>query len=243
MSRIISAKHRSKPSRAPSAKPRRERAATRFCRPRDCWSNAPHVAMIGAERVTITEFDRWVETADESFAYELRDGVVYSFASGTVVHGRLCTRLGVWLHHVVEPPCEVFLGLLPVRQHPERPSSVIPDVLVTCEEPSLSQMYVTSPKLVVEVLSSTSVVNDFIRKPQVYEAASSIEELLLVDSRTMWARVFRRDDAASSKWRVRGSRPPIPRSNFDLSNSRSPSPNSTTVFSNPPNARSSRETP
>jgi Uma2 family endonuclease len=145
--------------------------------------------------MTIAEFDTWVESASEGFTYELHDGVVYSFASGSVSHGRLCTRLGGWLITAVTPPCEVFVGSLSVRRNPERPSSVVPDALVTCEEPRSQQIYVTAPKLVVEVISPTSVVNDLIRKPRIYNAVPSIKEYLLVDSRSMWARVFRRDDA------------------------------------------------
>jgi len=151
--------------------------------------------MIEPKRMTIAEFDTWVETADEGFNYELHDGVVYSFSSGSVSHGRLSMRLGAWLYQQVTPPCEVFLGSLSVRRHPERASSVIPDALVTCEQPPAGQIFVTAPKLVVEVISPTSVVNDLIRKPRVYDAVESIEEYLVVDSRSMWARVFRRDDA------------------------------------------------
>jgi Uma2 family endonuclease len=148
-----------------------------------------------AQRMTIAEFDRWVETADEQFTYELHDGVVYAFASGSVAHGRLCTRLGSWLDRAIEPPCEVFVGSLSVRRHPERSSSVIADVLVTCEAPPPGQLYVVAPKLVVEVISPTSVVNDLIRKPRIFGAVPSIDEYLLVDSRAMWARVFRRDES------------------------------------------------
>jgi Uma2 family endonuclease len=150
--------------------------------------------MIDAKRMTIGEFDRWVETADECFTYELHDGVVYSFASRSAAHGRLCTRLGGWLIAAVKAPCEVFLGTLSVRRHPERPSSVIPDALVTCESVPARQIYATAPKFVIEVISPTSVVNDLIRKPRIYNAIASIEEYLLVDSRAMWARVFRRDE-------------------------------------------------
>jgi len=151
--------------------------------------------MIEPKRMTIAEFDVWVEAADESFTYELHDGAVYSFASGSASHGRLCMRLGVWLYPQVKPPCEVFLGSLAVRRNPQRASSVIPDALVTCEDPPPGQIYVTAPKLVVEVISPTSVVNDLIRKPRIYNAVTSIEEYFLVDSRSMWARVFSRDDA------------------------------------------------
>jgi Uma2 family endonuclease len=149
--------------------------------------------MIEPKRMTIDEFDAWVATADDGFAYELHDGIVYSFASGSVSHGRLCNRLGVWLNRHVEPPCEVFSGSLSVRRRPERASSVIPDALVTCEEPPPGQIFVTSPKLVVEVISPPSVVNDLSRKLRVYNAVDSIEEYLIVDSRSMWARLVRRD--------------------------------------------------
>jgi Uma2 family endonuclease len=66
--------------------------------------------------------------------------------------------------------------------------------LVTCEQPPPGQIYVTSPKLVVEVISPTSVVNDLLRKPRVYNAVPSIGEYFVVESRSVWARVFRRDD-------------------------------------------------
>jgi Uma2 family endonuclease len=151
--------------------------------------------MIETKRMTIAEFDAWVETADESFTYELHDGVVYGFSTGTATHGRLCNRIGIWLNKQVEPPpCEVFLGSLSVRRRPDRASSVIPDALVTCEQPPSGQIYVTSPKLVVEVISPTSVVNDLLRKPRVYNAVPSIQEYLVIESRSAWARVFRRDD-------------------------------------------------
>jgi Uma2 family endonuclease len=151
--------------------------------------------MIETKRLTIAEFDAWVESADESLTYELHDGVVYGFSTGSVTHGRLCNRIGIWLNkHVEPPPCEVFLGSLSVRRHPERASSVIPDAMVTCEQPPSGQIYVTSPKLVVEVISPTSVVNDLVRKPRVYNAVPSIEEYLVVESRSPWARVFRRSD-------------------------------------------------
>jgi Uma2 family endonuclease len=143
--------------------------------------------------MTITEFDVWVETADESFVYELHDGVVYAFASGSTSHGLLASRLGTWAAANLKPPCNIFFGSISVRRDPERPSSVIPDLVVTCEQAPAMQIYVTSPKLVVEVISPRSVTNDLVRKPRVYDAVPSCEEYLLVDSRAVWAKLMRRD--------------------------------------------------
>ncbi len=151
--------------------------------------------MIETQRMSIVEFDAWVRTADEGFVFELHDGVIHSFATGTAGHARLCMRLGGWISALSQPPCETFIGLLAVRRHPERPSSVVPDILVTCEQTPPGQVFVTAPKVVVEVISPTSVINDLYRKPRIYEAVPSIEGYLVVDSRAMWACVYRRDDA------------------------------------------------
>ncbi len=37
------------------------------------------------------------------------------------------------------------------------------------------------------------MTNDLVRKIKIYNAIGSIKEYLVVDSRTMWAHVFRRD--------------------------------------------------
>ncbi len=47
--------------------------------------------MIEPKNITIAEFDAWVQTADEAFTYELHDGIVYAFATGTQNHGELCS--------------------------------------------------------------------------------------------------------------------------------------------------------
>jgi hypothetical protein len=41
------------------------------------------------------------------------------------------------------------------------------------------------------------VTNDLVTKPGVYEAIPNIEEYIAVESRSMWARLFRRDESGS----------------------------------------------
>jgi Uma2 family endonuclease len=148
---------------------------------------------IEPERLTIAEFDAWVQTADEEFVYELHDGIVHAFATGTQNHGDLCSALAKIVLPTVSLPCRTYLGSISVRRRPERPSSVVPDVVVTCEEREPTHIFVRAPKLVVEVISPSSVTNDLVRKIRIYNAIESIKEYLVVDSRTLWARVFRRD--------------------------------------------------
>jgi Uma2 family endonuclease len=149
--------------------------------------------MIEPKRITILEFDTWVRTADEGFTYELHDGIIYAFATGTQNHGDLCSNVGKLVLPAVNLPCRAYLGSISVRRKPERPSSVVPDLTVTCEEREPANTFVRLPKLVVEVISPSSVTNDLVRKIRIYNAIESIEEYLVIDSRTMWARVFRRD--------------------------------------------------
>ena len=103
-------------------------------------------------------------------------------------------RIAAWLLPLVKPPCRVHQGTIAVRRRPDRPSSVVPDVLVTCEPRERGRSYVSSPNLVVEVISPASATNDMYRKPRVYDAVESLSEYLVVDSRSMWVRLFRRDD-------------------------------------------------
>lgn len=105
-----------------------------------------------------------------------------------------CFRFASRLIPAVVEPCRVHLVTIAVRRRPERPTSVVPDVLVTCEARVRGQLYVTAPKLVIEVMSRSSVSNDLLRKPLIYGAIESIQEYLVIDSRDTWARVFRRDD-------------------------------------------------
>jgi len=150
--------------------------------------------MIEPKRFTIAEFDAYVETAAEGFTYELHEGILYAFATGTQSHGLLCTALAKLVLPVVDAPCSAFLGSISVRRKPERPSSVVPDLVVTCEDREPANILVRTPKLVIEVISPSSVTNDLVRKLKVYGAIESVKEYLVVDARSMWARVFRRDD-------------------------------------------------
>jgi len=143
--------------------------------------------------LTIAEFDAWVETVDDGLTYELHDGVVYAFATGTQNHGDLCSALAKVVLPAVALPCRAYVGSISVRRRPERPSSVVPDLVVTSEDREPTNIFVRSPNLVIEVISPSSVSNDLVRKIKIYNAIESIREYLVVDSRTVWARVFRRD--------------------------------------------------
>jgi len=73
-----------------------------------------------------------------------------------------------------------------------------PDVTVSCDPHDRGMAAVIqSPRLVVEVLSPSTEVRDRGRKLQCYLACPTIEEYLLVDSRSIRIEIYRKEQ---KKW-------------------------------------------
>jgi Uma2 family endonuclease len=146
--------------------------------------------------VSFDEYDSLVPPEGEF--YELENGYIVSFATGTGAHGIICTRIATALDTHVKAPCRVFGASSIGVRIADRTTSLIPDGLVTCEEFAPDATYVTEPKLVVEVISPSSLTRDRIQKLDAYRSIPSLEEYLMVDARRVWACVFRR--APGSGW-------------------------------------------
>jgi hypothetical protein len=56
--------------------------------------------------MTLADYDRL--TPPEGEHYELIEGYVYAFSTGTGTHGILCTGIAAALDSHVKPPCRVF---------------------------------------------------------------------------------------------------------------------------------------
>lgn len=145
--------------------------------------------------MTLAEYDRL--TPPEGEFYELCDGYVFAFSTGTGAHGILCTRIATALDSHVTAPCRVFGPSSIGVRRTDRPTNVIPDATVTCEDVDLNKTFVLAPKLVVEVISPKSVQRDRVVKLDIYRAIPSIDEYLMVDSRRIWACVSRRAPAGA----------------------------------------------
>ncbi len=140
--------------------------------------------------LTLDEYDRLMPPEGEH--YELIDGYVYAFSTGTGTHGILCTRIATALDSHVKPPCRVFgASTIGVRRR-ERSTNFLPDGAVTCEDTDFSKTFIVAPKLVVEVILPKSIKRDRVDKLDAYREIPSILEYLLVDSRRIWASVSRR---------------------------------------------------
>ncbi len=71
--------------------------------------------------VTLAEYDRL--TSPEGERYELIDGHIYAFSTGTGVHGILCIRIATALDTHVSVPCRAFgASTIGVRRHDRAPT-------------------------------------------------------------------------------------------------------------------------
>jgi Uma2 family endonuclease len=104
--------------------------------------------------------------------------------AGNNVARHLGNQLGTY-------PCQVFAYSMKVQIGDD--TILYPDVLVTCDKADLrTEMIFRSPRLVVEVVSSTSQAYDRSQKFALYRRLTSLQEYVLVDPETRRIEAFRR---------------------------------------------------
>jgi Uma2 family endonuclease len=85
----------------------------------------------------------------------------------------------------------VFTSQVALRRT-DAPTYVFPDASYTYEALEPNAEFIVAPRLVVEVMSPSSVERDRGDKLDTYREIPSVMEYLIVDSRRIWACVFRR---------------------------------------------------
>jgi Uma2 family endonuclease len=133
-------------------------------------------------------FLAWAER--QPARYELVDGTARMMTGGSPNHARisrnalttLSSRLGAG-------PCEAFGGDLAVILGPQR--VVFPGVSVSCEP--VSELGVTHPAVIIEVLSPSTAAYDLGDKASAYRRAPSLRHLVLVHQDRAGVRHYHRD--------------------------------------------------
>jgi Uma2 family endonuclease len=147
-------------------------------------------------RMTLGEFLAWEDGTDTR--YELWGGTVVAMAPPMPLHGRLAAALIAELRTALRarPPCAVYTeaGIaLPDRDD----TFYVADVAVSCEPLRAEDRLIRNPVLIVEVLSPSTNVSDRQLKLADYRNIPSVEEILLIDSQSMFADVHHR---AGDRW-------------------------------------------
>lgn len=138
------------------------------------------------------------------FRREYIDGFVYALhgedspnaqAGATSRHGLICMNIGSALHRpALRQGCRLYQSDMRVRLSPPsftRYSS--PDLVLTCDPVDDDATFLSTPCLVVEVLSPSTRDLDRREKLFAYTALPSVQGYLLVDTATRAARLYVRN--------------------------------------------------
>jgi Uma2 family endonuclease len=134
---------------------------------------------------------------------EYHDGEMFPMESVSWAHSRISVKVGGWLdRQLSNKPCEVAGASLRLRVSPTK--YLIPDFIVVCGKPTLTDEYqdiVTNPKVIIEILSPSTMDYDFGGKFHLYRRLSSFEEYVLISQDKVRVEIFRK--ASDNQWMLR----------------------------------------
>jgi Uma2 family endonuclease len=112
--------------------------------------------------------------------HEYRRGLVYAMAGGTDNHDRITLNLLTSINlHLGDSDCRFHSGNVRVNYQDE--FYYYPDAFVTCDPRDRSDRYIKRyPKLIAEVLSSSTQAFDIDEKFNDYQKLESLEEYVLI---------------------------------------------------------------
>ncbi|MBO6133318.1 MAG: Uma2 family endonuclease [Lachnospiraceae bacterium] len=107
---------------------------------------------------------------------ELIDGVFYDMASPGTVHQQISTNLVTSINNHIRlkgMDCAVFHAPYDVKLFPDRNDTIVqPDISVICDPSKLKKNRCEgAPDWVIEIVSPSSICNDYIRKLNLYKDA------------------------------------------------------------------------
>ena len=157
------------------------------------------MAELKLKAMTVSEFLDWQLKQDE--LYELVNGaplilfkrqVAKMMTGATANHDTVTVNALVSLGHQLKgKPC---------RPHTDDIAVIIPagnirrpDMLVECGKPNPKDMTAKEPRLVMEVLSPSTMNFDRVQKLEEYKTVESITTIILVDTQRPQVTIFRRE--------------------------------------------------
>jgi Uma2 family endonuclease len=142
--------------------------------------------------MTVDEFLQWEDGTDTR--YELLDGVVIAMAPPAPPHGILFARLAGTIDAALRSrrPC-IVQGEAGIVRPDHNDTCYVADLAVTCEPLRAEDRLIRSPVLIVEILSPSTASHDRQRKVADYRQIASVNEILLIDSQSIFAEVLRRE--------------------------------------------------
>lgn len=142
--------------------------------------------------MTVSEFLDWDDGTDTR--YDLIGGFVVAMAPPAARHSLFSMALGGEIRSALRPrsPCRVY-GEAGIILSDRDDTRYVADLAVTCEPLRAEDRLIRNPALIVEILSPSAAAFDRQTKVADYRRIRSVEEILLIDSESVFAEVLRRE--------------------------------------------------
>src|SRR5487761_1071489 len=154
--------------------------------------------------MSVAEFLRWDDGSDTR--YELVGGFPLAMAPPAEAHRMLATRLASRIDAALarRRSCNAQIEAGIIR--PDRADSYfVADIAATCARNERGRQAIEDPILIVEILSPETERHDRLSKVPAYRNIESVEEILLIDSESLYAELLWRDGDRWIAQLVRGS--------------------------------------
>ena len=152
------------------------------------------MADVALKPMTLDEFLRWDDGTDTH--YELIGGFPVAMAPPAEAHRILAMRLGSRIDNAlsVRRPCnaQIEAGLLRADR---TDAFFVADIAASCAETEPRRQWISDPFLVIEILSPSTERHDRRIKLPIYRQIPTIQEIVLIDSESMFAELHRRSGA------------------------------------------------
>lgn len=159
--------------------------------------------MSTAKKLNISEKDYLLGERQSDIKHQFINGAVYAMAGGTKDHNTICGNIfGEWRQQLKGQACRPFFADVMVKAASHY---FYPDVMLVCgSHEQDNERLVHAPAIVVEVLSSSTRINDLTLKKIAYLNLPSLQEYWLVEQDRCEIEVFRRSENWASTYYVVG---------------------------------------
>jgi Uma2 family endonuclease len=135
-----------------------------------------------------------VREAASEVRHELVNGEMYAMAGGSDNHNRIALNTASELRQALKgKPCEPFMADMKLQiELGFDPLGYYPDIMVVCDPKDRQATYRTNPKIIIEVLSKSTLRVDAREKLLAYQALPELEVYVMLHQDAMRAVVHRR---------------------------------------------------
>ena len=153
--------------------------------------------------LTVEEYLKFEQGAE--IRHEYVAGQIYAMTGSSREHNLIATNLISLLRpHLRGGSCRAFVSDMKVKIETGIQRADLfyyPDVVVTCNPQDRQRYFLTSPCLVIEILSPSTQATDKREKRINYQTIDSLQEYVLISQDEIKVEIYRKDN--NENWRYR----------------------------------------